>query len=141
MSEKPFATAGCLCGAVRYTIHNPPVLMVQCHCTDCQKLSGTGHASQAFFRSEYVEMRGEPTAWAFESDRGTTKNYHFCSVCGSRLHGTNTGRPGLTILPIGCVDEHDWYEPAAVAYTSRREAWDVTSDEIANFDTMPPVKS
>mgnify|MGYP001549751993 CR=1 FL=1 len=78
MTKPEFATGGCRCGAIRYTIRQPPVRMVQCHCVDCQKLSGTGHASQAFFREEDVELQGMPSSWVFEADSGNVKTYHFC---------------------------------------------------------------
>jgi len=44
----------------------------------------------------------------------------------------------MTSVPVGCLDDHSWYEPGAVVYTKRREAWDVTRTDIPNFDEMPP---
>lgn len=140
MTEAEFAVGSCRCGAIRYSIHQPPVRMVQCHCVDCQKLSGTGHASQAFFREEDVELHGEPASWVFEADSGNVKTYHFCPTCGSRLHGKNSGRPGITIVPVGCLEDNGWFSPHAVAYTRARQDWDVTPDDIPNFETMPPMK-
>ncbi len=32
---------GCLCGKVRYTISAEPVFTGVCHCTDCQKATGS----------------------------------------------------------------------------------------------------
>ena len=78
MSDPAFATGNCLCGAIRYTAHAAPVRMVQCHCAQCQKLSGTGHVSQAFFESGDVEIDGEPSSYVFAADSGNVKTYHFC---------------------------------------------------------------
>jgi hypothetical protein len=33
-------TGRCLCGATRYAISSPPLLIYACHCTDCQTASG-----------------------------------------------------------------------------------------------------
>jgi hypothetical protein len=140
MPESAFAKASCLCGAIRYAAKAAPVRMVQCHCDQCQKLSGTGHSSQAFFVDEDVVIQGEPSSYVFTADSGNTKTYHFCPICGSRLHGKNSGRPGITIVPVGCFESNSWFEPQAVAYASCREAWGVTTEEVPNFKTMPSMK-
>ena len=38
-------TGSCLCGAVTYASNESPVLTGHCHCDDCRRTSGTGHAS------------------------------------------------------------------------------------------------
>ena len=58
MSGKPFATGRCQCGAVSYTLAEPPVTMGQCHCKDCQRVTGTGHISLARFKREHVTIEG-----------------------------------------------------------------------------------
>ena len=35
---------GCLCGAVRYTSNSAPEWVGLCHCTDCQKHTGSAFA-------------------------------------------------------------------------------------------------
>jgi len=141
MTDQSFAQGSCLCGAIHYTFNDAPLRMVQCHCHQCQKISGTGHASQAFFKEQDVEVSGEPKSYVFHADSGNTKTYHFCPSCGSRLHGKNSGRPGITIVPVGCMEDNSWFTPQAVAYTSCREAWDVTTEEVPNFEAMPPMKA
>jgi hypothetical protein len=58
MFDQPFANGHCLCGAVSYTIHGKPIRMAQCHCKDCQRASGTGHMSLAFFKKDDVAIVG-----------------------------------------------------------------------------------
>ena len=58
MPDKPFATGQCQCGAVSFTIAAPPVTMGQCHCKDCQRVTGTGHISLARFKRERRDDRG-----------------------------------------------------------------------------------
>jgi len=140
MSEQNFATGSCRCGAIRYSIRHEPVLMAQCHCVDCQKASGTGHMSLAFFKEQDVEISGEPTAYATDTDSGNRKTFHFCPTCGSPLHGQNTGRPGITAIPVGCLDDHSWFSPRSVVYTRYRQPWDITSEQVPNFEEMPPPR-
>ena len=38
---------GCLCGAIRYTISAPVAALRACHCTHCQKNTGSGMSVNA----------------------------------------------------------------------------------------------
>ena len=138
MSNEPFATGHCLCGSVTYTINGQPMRTAQCHCKDCQRASGTGHMSLAFFRADDVEINGETKGYAITADSGNVNTRHFCPGCGSRVYGENSARPGVVGIAVGCIDSHDWFEPQAVVYAGSRPDWDMTSEEVPNFDTMPP---
>ena len=37
-------SGGCACGAVRYETAAEPVLMLNCHCRDCQRASGSAYS-------------------------------------------------------------------------------------------------
>src|SRR5207253_11167036 len=128
----------CLCGAVNYSIKAEPMSMGQCHCKDCQRASGTGHMSIARFKREDVTISGQPTSYASVAESGNTNTRHFCPVCGSRVFGENSARPGVVGITAGCLDENDWFAPQAVVYTGRRAPWDKTAQDIPNFERMPP---
>ncbi len=138
MSE-PFATGRCLCGAVSFTIRGEPVRMGQCHCVDCQRVSGTGHTSQAFFKADDVDIKGETKSFSVTADSGNTVTRHFCPACGSRVYNENSGRPGVIAIAVGCVEDKEWFKPEAVVYTRNRPSWDQTSQDIMNFEAMPPL--
>jgi hypothetical protein len=139
--DPPFAKGGCRCGEISLTVHARPKLMVQCHCLDCQKTSGTGHTSNAYFAENDVTIEGEANEYTVVADSGSTMVRYFCPKCGSRLYGYNSERPGLISIPVGCLENQSWFTPQAVLYTSRRHDWDITNDEIPNFEKMPPPKS
>ncbi|MCB1754487.1 MAG: GFA family protein [Gammaproteobacteria bacterium] len=139
MSDQPFATGHCLCGTVHYTINTPPVRMAQCHCEHCRRASGTGHMSLAFFSSDDMTINGETTHFTTTADSGNVKTFAFCPTCGSRLFGTNSGRPGLTSVAVGTIDDSSWFKPEAIVYANSRPVWDQMDDSIPAFDTMPPA--
>ena len=138
MSEQPFATGRCLCGAVTYSIKTAPARMAQCHCKDCQRASGTGHMSLAFFPEDDVVIEGDFAEYEMTADSGNTNIRAFCPRCGSRLFGRNSGRPGVRAVAVGTADDNSWFSPNAVIYCERRADWDITSNEVPNFDGMPP---
>lgn len=140
MGQEVNATGGCLCGAVRFKVSGAPIRMAQCHCLDCQRASGTGHMSNAIFNATDVEVTGTTASYASASDSGNTLTRHFCPTCGARLFLTSATRPGTIVMAAGAFDDSSWFEPEVVLFTKRRQVWDITTDEVPNFDGMPPPR-
>lgn len=138
MAAEVFATGHCLCGAVTVAASAPPFRMVQCHCKDCQRATGTGHISNALFNESDVAMCGETSSHSVVADSGNTLTRHFCPTCGSRLYAFTTGRPGAISVPVGLFDDTSWFKPHAVIYTKHRADWDVSAADVPSFDAMPP---
>lgn len=139
MSSTKSATGKCLCGDVSYTINaDEPLRMAQCHCKDCQRASGGGHMSLAFFKKEDIDIKGDTASFGATADSGNTNTRHFCPKCGSRMFGENSARPGLMAVAVGCTDDNSWFKPGGIVYAKDRPAWDVTSTDVPNFDMMPP---
>ena len=54
-------TGGCQCGGVRYEIKAAPLSLYVCHCTECQRQSGSAFAlSLAVPRDAFAVVRGTP---------------------------------------------------------------------------------
>jgi hypothetical protein len=95
MSDTAFATGHCLCGGVSFSAKAAPQMTGQCHCKDCQRASGTGHMSLAFFKREDVDIKGQTASFAATADSGNINTRHFCPRCGGRVYGENSARPGM----------------------------------------------
>src|SRR4029077_18440212 len=113
MSDEPFAKGQCLCGAVTYTIHGKPIRTAQCHCKDCQRASGTGHMSLAFFKKDDVAIVCKTASYPSTADSGNINARYFCPTCGSRVYGENSARPGVVGISVGCIDDNDWFATQA----------------------------
>lgn len=131
-------TGSCLCGSVKYTLTGNPVGMAQCHCKDCQRATGTGHLSNAFFKEEQFQLEGEVKSHDQTADSGNINTRYFCPECGSRIYNTVSARTGVVGIAVGCADNNDWFSPAAVIYCKDKPDWDLTSGDVPNFDAMPP---
>ena len=60
-------TGGCQCGSVRYQITANPFAVYVCHCTECQRQSGSAFAlSLAVAREALVVVEGAPAVWRRE---------------------------------------------------------------------------
>ena len=68
-------TGKCLCGEVTYTADAPPVVVAQCHCEECRRLSGTGHTVGAMLQriSEANLKHGRQTKGKLAAQRHATQ--------------------------------------------------------------------
>ena len=140
MTDDVHLSGKCLCGAVALKVDGAPLIMAQCHCKDCQRASGGGHMTLAFFKADDVTITGETKSYGVTADSGNTNTRHFCPTCGSRVYGENSAREGVVGISVGCLDDTGWFEPQAIVYSKDRPAWDKTSTDIPNFEGMPPAK-
>ncbi len=138
MSEKYFAAGQCLCGEVKVTISSEPLRMAQCHCDDCKKITGTGHASIAFFNRDEVNINGKTKSFSSLTDSGSTITRHFCPTCGSRLFGINSKADNMIGVSIGALEDSSWFKPALIIYNKRKSGWDFMDESIPTFESMPP---
>ncbi|VAW53391.1 hypothetical protein MNBD_GAMMA05-340 [hydrothermal vent metagenome] len=139
MPDKYFATGHCLCGDIEYTVSSDPVRMGQCHCDDCQRSTGTGHASNAFFKKETVNIKGETSSYESKTDTGSIITRYFCPKCGSRLFGTSNVATNIISISAGTLNDSSWFKANAIVYGKRRPKWDIMAKDILSFKEMPPA--
>lgn len=132
---------GCLCGNVTYSISGDPVRMGQCHCKGCQKASGTGHMSLAFFKQEQVEISGDFSEYTSTADSSNENTRGFCANCGSRLFGRNSASAGIVAVTAGSAEDNSWFAPQFIVYNDDKPEWDCMDQNLTAFDTMPPPKT
>src|SRR5688572_21621866 len=82
----PFS-GGCACSAIRYESTAEPVMMLHCHCRDCQRASGGPFSSFAIVPKEAFKLsQGSPRFHASPSEAGGQTHRSFCPECGSPIH-------------------------------------------------------
>lgn len=131
-------TGGCACGAVRYEISSEPIYQHHCHCSECQKLSGTGHGSYLTFASRaQAAITGEVGSWRVRGDKGTQKQHAFCASCGSPVYLLVPERPELVVVHAASLDEPDRFVPQAATFAASAPPWDRPDASLQVFDGMP----
>lgn len=130
---------GCLCGAVRYVCDGEPVMAGHCHCLDCRRSSGTGHASHMAVPAPSVRITGEVARYVSPADSGALVTRAFCPTCGSPVFSTNAGQEGLIFLRASSLDDPEVFEPQMVVYASRAASWDHMDAALPSFAVMPPM--
>jgi hypothetical protein len=131
---------GCACGAIRYEIAAEPVVMNDCQCRQCQRESGTGHASHLTFADRSaVKVEGKATQWDLVGDTGIAKACFFCATCGSPVYMTFPGMPELFVVRAASLDDPCRYKPQMITWAASGYAWDHADPDLPKFDKMPPT--
>lgn len=133
-------TGRCLCGEITYTVAAQPVVVAQCHCEECRRLSGTGHSVGAMFRSNAVAIEGELREFMYPSDNASQVTRAFCAVCGSPIYGKNTRIPDHMTLTLGTMDDANDLEVAVVIFERDKPHWDQLGQDVRSFATQPDWK-
>jgi hypothetical protein len=83
---------GCHCGAIAYEAEIDPDKVSICHCTDCQKITGTAFRVTVFApESDFRILRGLPKEYLRTAESGNRRANGFCPDCGSQLYATSAG--------------------------------------------------
>ena len=133
-------TGGCQCGAVTYKAKGDPAMVIQCHCLNCQKSSGTGHVPFAGFPEPQVTVKGQTKSYAYKADSGGTATSYFCPDCGSTVFGRTTSFPGVMAIRLGSMDDSSAFQPQMNVYMKRLRKWDHDLQAAPAFDAMPPMQ-
>jgi hypothetical protein len=103
---------GCLCGHIRYRTTAAPVRVTICHCTFCQRLTGSAYLVEPIFRTQDVAFSGDtPRTWDHRSDgSGRRVTVSFCGACGTTLYLGFERFPDVLGLCGGTFDDPSWFE-------------------------------
>jgi hypothetical protein len=131
-------TGGCGCGAVRFEISAPLVSATYCHCTRCQRRTGTAASANA--RTEPGSFRivaGEDRLRAWKPEGGAEK--WFCGDCGSALYSRVPGDPGRIGVRLGALDAPPEITPSAHQYVAYAASWErIPDDGLPRYPERPP---
>lgn len=127
---------GCLCGAVRYAFEGDPVASMVCHCTHCQKQSGSAFSTIIGVPEQALAVTGETRCFRDEGESGKAVERIFCPVCGSPLISKVEVAPGMAFVKAGTLDDASAFNPSAHIWTRSKQCWVDTGDTTA-FATNP----
>ncbi|WP_371171341.1 GFA family protein [Aliiroseovarius sp. 2305UL8-7] len=123
-----------------YTAVGQPVVVAQCHCEECRRLSGTGHTVGAMFASDAVTVRGNLSEFSYSSDKGSAVTKAFCANCGSPIYGKNTRIPNHLTLSLGTMDNACGLDVEVVIFERDKSHWDRLGENVVSFATQPDWK-
>jgi hypothetical protein len=132
-------TGGCLCGGVRFELTKPPASAGYCHCTRCQRRTGTAASAQARIDGRTFRLlQGEELVGFWRpGDGGLDKC--FCRECGAHLFSRDPGDPAQMSIRLGAFDADPGVRPSWRAYVAYAAPWEpIPDDGLTRYDEAKP---
>ncbi|PHR62938.1 MAG: aldehyde-activating protein [Robiginitomaculum sp.] len=94
-------TGSCGCGAVCFSAMGQPIMVANCHCTDCRHATGAAFSTFVDFKTTQIRWSGTPRK-TYRSSPGVRRG--FCENCGTPLSYETGHEPNEICLFIGIFD-------------------------------------
>jgi hypothetical protein len=116
---------GCTCRAVRYRMTSAPLFVHCCHCTWCQRESGSAFALNALIESDRVVLlQGQVDVVNTPSNSGKGQRIARCPHCRIALWSNYAGSgDAIRFVRVGTLDEATRIKPDIHIYTSTKQPW------------------
>src|SRR6185295_11022685 len=102
VNPPPPYTGRCFCEATRYRITAEPLTLYACHCTDCQKRSGSAFGLSMWVpRASLEVIAGETAPQDLKGPDARSRAGRMCPRCGARLWSEPEKRATLAVLRAG----------------------------------------
>jgi hypothetical protein len=127
-------TGGCLCGGVTFEVTEPPAVAGYCHCTRCQRRTGSAAAVSALLAPGSLKvLSGEDLLGAYDpGDGGFLKV--FCTSCGSALWSRHPSEDVVGVR-MGAFDSDPGVRPSYRQFVASAAPWEpIPDDGLPRFD-------
>jgi hypothetical protein len=129
---------GCYCGGLRYEATGDALFKGQCHCRECQYISG-GHPNvvMAMPESGFSYTKGSPKQYR-RSDLEKPVTREFCAECGTHILAKTSALPGALIIKVGTLDDPSVFgSPQMVIFTVDKQSFHHVPEGVPTFERVP----
>ena len=121
-------TGGCLCGAVRFEVTAQPALAGYCHCTRCQRRTGTAASAQVGIDgTTFRLLSGAEHVGGWLPPAGGMEKC-FCRECGAHLFSRHPERSNMSIR-MSAFDSDPGVRPSYRQYVAYAASWEPLPDD------------
>lgn len=135
----PSMTGGCLCGGIRFELTEPARVAGYCHCTRCQRRTGTAASAQARIDGRTFRLlQGEELVKAWRHPDGGFEKC-FCRECGAHLFSRNPEDPRQMSVRLGAFDGDPGVRPSWRTFVAYAASWEpIPDDGLERYDEGKP---
>ena len=130
-------TGSCLCGQVKYSANTDPAFVGVCHCTDCQKFTGSAFAVVVGLPKSALTIQGPLSTFDKTGDTGKATHRSFCSQCGSSVTDSADVMPDVVMIEAGTLDDSSWVKPGMQIFCDSAQSWVHLGGDMKTFPRMP----
>ncbi|PJG46399.1 hypothetical protein CAF53_19665 [Sphingobium sp. LB126] len=113
----------CLCGKITLRLTGEPELRLVCHCTHCQKHTGSAFSLLYAYPREHVEINGVLHRYPDSGDSGKPVDRLFCPNCGSSVAADAHIMPELLFLYGGALNDGANFSPVREIFCDSALPW------------------
>ena len=127
---------GCACGEVRYRLTELPLFVHCCHCTWCQRETGSAFVLNGLIEARFVETtKGKVQEIDTPSASGKGQIICRCPDCHVALWSIYSGLgPRFLFVRMGTLDTPGTFPPDIHIYTSTKQPWVVLPEGVPVCD-------
>jgi len=134
----PPYTGRCFCEAVQYRLMQEPLTLYACHCTDCQKRSGSAFGLSLWVDRTAIEVtQGDAALQISSGHDDRLRHSRVCIQCNTRLWSEPEKNPALAVVRPGTLDDTSWLRPVAHLWTRSAQPWFEFPEGVVRFATQP----
>ena len=129
---------GCYCGALRYEFDGEPAFKGQCHCRECQYISGGGaNVIIGLPATGFHYTKGAPKGFS-RTDIANPVTREFCAACGTHILAKSPGLGPVVVLKVGTMDDPSAYgAPQMAIFLKDKQTFHHVPEGVASFQTVP----
>ena len=135
----PSTSGGCLCGGVRFELSEPASRAGYCHCTRCQKRTGSGSSAQAEIGGGNFQLvTGEELVKGWRHPDGGFEKL-FCRECGAHLFSRNPDDASQMSVRMSAFDGDPGVRPSWRTHVGSAADWEPLPDDgLPRFEGPNP---
>jgi|SRR4051794_1098288 len=124
----PVLQGTCACGAVTFEVTQPFTTAGYCHCTRCQRRSGTAWSLNGFVPADGLTItQGRERVSSWQPPTGSPK--HFCSECGGHVFAGELEGDGQVVIRFGALLSDPGITPQWHQFVESALAWEPLPDD------------
>lgn len=131
----------CLCGQASYTATNEPIATAVCHCTNCQRQSGSAFSIVVIVATAELAISGTLKTFLDVGYSGAEVQRCFCPECGSPVISRLTDAPMMTVIKAGTLDDTSAFVPQFHVWCDSAQPWVKIDPATPQFAHNPPETS
>ena len=133
-------TGRCYCGSLKYEISGQAEAAFQCHCRECQYITGGNpNIVMVFPKNAFRYVEGNAKKFA-RADLETPVTRHFCENCGTAMGTESPARPNSMIVKVGTLDDPSAFSAQAAIFTCDIQPFHHLPDGLPAFEKRPPKR-
>jgi len=122
--------AKCQCGQLSVMAPGPSPVVIVCHCSYCQRRSGSPFGAVAYYPSAKLKISGQATRFERPTAAGGIVETFFCPTCGSTVYGRVSKQPTMLAVTVGSFSDPKFPAPMLSVWEEGKHDWVVIPEPV-----------